>query len=209
MPVFRKGERKFLFIHIPKTGGSSIERAFADVGYNTLYRDGSVGPTTWNSIRKCTPQHMHGDMLEAIFRIDRFDGVFTVVRDPLARFKSEYLWRHRNVDFTIDGRSVEEWTAKTFSRYRKNPFVFDNHIRPQADFILDRTQIFRFEDGLDTMAATLNKKWNLGLPDELPRVLEGSSRTKYSSKDVEVTEKTTQLVRDFYREDYERLDYRA
>lgn len=207
MPVFRKGARTFLFIHIPKTGGTSIERAFTGAGWDTAYRDGRVGPTSWNSIRKCTPQHMHREMLEANFRIERFDGVFAVVRDPLARFKSEYLWRHRNDEFTIDGRSVEEWTTKVFKRYTKNPFLFDNHLRPQVDFILDRAEVFRFEDGLDTMAATLNTKWDIGLPDELPRVLEGSSRTNYSSKDVEVTPKVAQRVHDFYREDYAAFGY--
>lgn len=209
MPVFRKGERKFLFIHIPKTGGSSIERAFADVGYDTLYKDGRVGPTSWNDIRRCTPQHMHREMLETLFRIERFDGIFAVVRDPMARIKSEYLWRHRQDDFSISGRAVEEWVAKSLSKYRKHPFIFDNHIRPQADFLVQGTEVFRFEDGLDTMAATLNKKWDLGLPDKLPRVREGSSATKHSSKDVEVTPKAERLVRDFYKADYKRFGYSA
>lgn len=209
MPVFRQGERKYLYIHIPKTGGSSIERAFADVGYRTRYRDGRVGPTSWNSIRRCTPQHMHREMLEMILRVDQFDGVFTVVRDPLARIRSEYLWRHRHDDFGVDGRSVEKWTARTLRRYGKDPFIFDNHIRPQVDFLLDRALVFRFEDGLDAMAATLNKKWKLGLPEELPRLREGATATKYSSRDVEVTDRTRRLVTDFYRDDYERFGYRA
>ncbi|WP_338749865.1 sulfotransferase family 2 domain-containing protein [Janibacter alittae] len=209
MPVFRHGERKFLFIHIPKTGGSSIERAFADAGYDTLYRDGRTGPTSWNSIRRCTPQHMHREMLESILRMDQFDGVFTVVRDPMARMKSEYLWRHRNAEFSIGGRSVEKWTAKTLSQYADDPFIFDNHIRPQVDYLVDRAEIFRFEDGLDEMATTLNSKWGLGLPDQLPRVREGSSTTKYASKDVEVTTTMRDLVGDFYREDYRTFGYTA
>lgn len=207
MPVFRQGERKFLFIHIPKTGGSSIERAFADAGWDTLYRDGRVGPKSWNDIRLCTPQHMHREMLESIFRIDRFDGVFTVVREPMARIRSEYLWRHRKSGFSIDGRSVEEWTAGSFARYAKDPFLFDNHLRPQVDFLVDRAEVFRFEDGLDEMAATLNAKWDLGLPAALPRVREGSSTTQHSSKDVEVTTSMRDLVRDFYREDYRKFGY--
>ncbi|WEV77646.1 sulfotransferase family 2 domain-containing protein [Janibacter cremeus] len=207
MPVFRQGERKFLFIHIPKTGGSSIERAFADAGWDTLYRDGRVGRRSWNDIRRCTPQHMHREMLEALFRIERFDGVFTVVRDPMARIKSEYLWRHRTAEFSIDGRSVEKWTAGSFARYAKDPFLFDNHLRPQVDFLVDRAEVFRFEDGLDQMAAALNKKWDLGLPEQLPRVREGSSTTKYASKDVEVTPGMRDLVHDMYGEDYARFGY--
>ena len=207
MPVFRQGERKFLFIHIPKTGGSSIERAFADAGFDTLYRDGRVGPKSWNDVRRCTPQHMHREMLEMILQIERFDGVFMVVRDPMTRLKSEYLWRHRDVDFSIDGASVEKWTSRTLSRYATNPFIFDNHIRPQVDFLVERAKVYRFEDGLDAMAADLNSAWDLGLPDELPRVREGNTATRYASKDVEVTSRMRELVGDFYREDYSRFGY--
>lgn len=209
MPVFRKGERKFLFIHIPKTGGSSIEQAFIDGGYGMLYRDGRMGKKSWNHIRQCTPQHMHRDMLESLFRIDRFDGVFTIVREPLARLKSEYIWRHRHTDLSVDGASVEKWAGSTFARYKKDPFIFDNHIRPQVDFLLERGKVFRFEDGLDNIAETLNATWDIGLPTQLPRVREGSALTSYSSKDVEVTAKLRKLVHNFYGDDHRKLGYRG
>lgn len=208
MPVFRKDERKFLFVHVPKTGGSSIERAFADAGYDTMYRDGRVGKRSWNDIRRCTPQHMHREVLEMLFRTERFDGIFMVVRDPVARLQSEYLWRHRAKDFTIDGRSVEKWAAKTFSQFRSAPYIFDNHIRPQIDFLLDRATVFRFEDGLDTVAKALNKRWDLGIAEELPRVREGHTTTNYSSRDVEVTPSLRQMLADFYGEDFEQFGYK-
>ncbi|GAA3607682.1 hypothetical protein GCM10022199_09330 [Marihabitans asiaticum] len=209
MPVFRQGERKFLYIHIPKTGGSSIERAFTDAGMDMEYQDGRVSATSWNTVRRCTPQHMHRDQLEAIFKIHKFDGIFTVVRDPMARLRSEYLWRHRDQDFEIDGASVEQWAEKAFAAYPRHPFMFDNHIRPQVDFLVDGVSVFRFEDGLEQMATTLNERWDLGLAPTLPRVREGTSATRYASKDVEVTDGLERLVSDFYREDYERFGYTA
>ena len=57
------------------------------------------------------------------------------------------------------------------------------------------------------MAAALNNKWDLGLPEQLPRVREGSSTTKYASKDVEVTPGMRDLVHDMYGEDYARFGY--
>lgn len=209
MPVFRKGTRKYLYIHIPKTGGSSIERAFTDAGMDMEYQDGRVSETSWNMIRRCTPQHMHGEMLETIFKIHKFDGIFTVVRDPLSRLKSEYLWRHRDDEFTVDGASVERWAADAFGEYPRDQHMFDNHIRPQVDFLVKGVQVFRFEDGLEQMASALNEQWGLDLPATLPRVREGSATTRYASRDVEVTTRLEQLVSDFYREDYARFGYEA
>lgn len=208
MPVFRKDERKFLFVHVPKTGGSSIEQAFKDAGYDTLYKDGRMGPKSWNHVRRCTPQHMHRDILETLFRLERFDGIFMVVRDPLSRLRSEYLWRHRNQeDLTVDEQAVQEWAAVTFARAADDPFLFDNHIRPQADFLVEGARTFRLEDGLDAVATALNEDWDVGLPAEVPRVREGHTTTTYSSRDVEVGDKLRRLVGEFYREDFARFGY--
>lgn len=207
MPVFRKDGVKVLFIHVPKTGGSSIERVFKASDYDTLYLDGRVGPKSWNHVRRCTPQHMHAAMLDMLFREERFDHVFMVVRDPVARLRSEYLWRNRNTEFEVDGRAVERWAKETLGQYRVNPFVYDNHIRPQVEFQLPSATVFRFEDGLESVIEHLNLKWSLGIVTDLPRIREGHTTTNYSSKDVEVTPGLEERIREFYADDVERYGY--
>lgn len=207
MPVFRKDQQKILFIHVPRTGGSSIERAFRDSGFQTLYLDSKVGRTSWNHVRRCTPQHMHAQMLDALFRVDRFDLVFMVVRDPMSRLKSEYLWRNRDKDFDVDGRSLERWARRSFAEYRSDPFRYDNHLRPQVEFELPGTRVFSYEDGLGHAVEELNRMGNLDLDPELPRVREGHTKTGCSSSDVEETPGLTALVRDGYGADLQRYGY--
>ena len=84
MPVFRQDGRAVLFVHVPKAGGSTLERLFAKSGWTTGYRDPKGGVGSMNSVRRCSPQHMHRPMLEQVFRLDRFDAVFMTVREPLA-----------------------------------------------------------------------------------------------------------------------------
>lgn len=209
MPVFRKEGRAVLFVHIPKTGGSAIETVFRQDGWAIDFLDGKVGAGTVNDVRRCTPQHMHAALLRQTFKLQRFDEIFLIARDPVARLRSEYVWRNRKRAI-IDpaAAAVDAWTAKTFSAYRRNHFLHDNHIRPQADFVLPRASVYYFENGLNTAIADLNKRLDLELPTIAPRVRTGADHG-VSSSAVEVSENTERRIRAFYREDYQRFGYDA
>ena len=82
------------------------------------------------------------------------DAVFALVRDPAARMMSEHRYQraHRR------GRRAGRWLARLpFSLWlrcmlavaARNPYAFDNHLRPQGDFIPDHAKVFRLEDGLE------------------------------------------------------------
>ena len=207
MPIFRKDDQVVLFIHVPKTGGTAIEHSFRNSGWTTRYLDGKTGPGTWNDVRRCTPQHMHAEMLDMLFQLDRFTLIFMVVRDPLTRLQSEYLWRQRGEDFAVDGSSVQRWVSRSLRRYRRNPFLFDNHLRPQAEFRVRTAKVFRFEDGLDHVVRELNRTGDLGLDTNVPRTREGHTTTRYASRDVELTPRTMRMAREFYEEDFEVFGY--
>jgi hypothetical protein len=207
VPIFSKDGRHILFAHIPKTGGSTIERVFKASGYKTVYLDGRVGRGTVNHVRKCTPQHMHAEMLQTILKPENFDLIFMMVREPEARFKSEYLWRNRKGTPAIDARSVTAWGDKAFKRYTSDPFMFDNHLRPQAEFKLPGSTVYRFEDGMQSVVDALNSQHGLGLSSEIPRIREGHQVTGFSSRDVEVSPEMARAVKQFYSEDYRSFGY--
>ena len=162
MPVFRQDGRAVLFVHVPKAGGSTLERLFAKSGWTTGYRDPKGGVGSMNSVRRCSPQHMHRPMLEQVFRLDRFDAVFMTVREPLGRFRSEFAYR--NADrVSATAAEVEAWYDEAFRQYRHDPFVFDNHLRPQWEFHLPGSHVYRLEDGLEAVVHDLNTRWGLGL----------------------------------------------
>lgn len=209
MPIFQKDGKSILFIHIPKTGGSSIETAFRNSGYSGSYLDGKVGAGTLNNLRRCTPQHMHSVMLRQNFRLYRFDLIFMIVRNPVARFSSEYLWRHGNATQDVSAAAVEKWGLDSFREFQTDSYIFDNHLRPQADFLVEKTRVFRFENGLETAIAELNADYGLGLTTELPRVRDGKDVSGFSSRDVEISSELDAAIRNFYHRDYLQFTYGA
>lgn len=212
MPVLLKDTSGVLFIHIPKTGGSAIEKHFTGAGWQMLYHDGSAGKRSINHYHWTTPQHMHANMLEHNFRLNHFDVIFAVVRDPIARFRSEYVWRNgeemnpRGGGVDPSAKAVEQWADNVFAQYAKNPFALGNHIRPQAEYIVDKARVFRYEDGLDNVIAMLNEEPGLGLPPELPKE-RTSTESGLSSKDVEISGRLKRKLKTFYAEDFKRFRY--
>ncbi len=207
MPIFRKDGRNILFIHVPKAGGTSVELVFKQSGYQRVYLDGKVGPHAINHVRRCTPQHMHAAMLEMNFRLDRFDAIFMVVREPIARLRSEYLWRNRDNSPSTDGAAVQKWAKATFKRYAADPFLFDNHIRPQAEFKLAGAQVYRLEEGMPAILADVDERWALGLNQEIPRARHGKEVVGHASHDVEVSPSLRRLATEFYRQDFAEFGY--
>ncbi len=209
MPVFRAQGKAILFIHVPKSGGSTIERWFKRSGFETSYLDGRMGKSSVNHLRWCTPQHMHGAMLRAHFRLDRFDFIFMVVRDPVSRFRSEYVWRHRKgEEIPLAPNVVEKWTHQTLQAYRADPFVYDNHIRPQSDFHVPGTHIYHFEEGLEPIVTDINARLGLDVQTDEHRAKDAFQSYGIASGDVRLSTAVRARVQAFYRRDYLKFNYR-
>ncbi|MGC3994823.1 MAG: sulfotransferase family 2 domain-containing protein [Propionicimonas sp.] len=207
MPVYRRDGRSVLFVHIPKTGGTSVEQLFKASGWEASYFDARYGAGTLNNLRWCGPQHMHGAVLKDLFRIDRFDLVFAVVREPVARFRSEYVWRHRKLDeAATDAATVSRWLAKTLVAYQKNPYLYDNHLRPQHEFLVPGTKVLRLEDGLGAALRDLSDAHDLGLDGEVERFKDSSAGPRKSG-DVEVSAATRGMLHRFYKRDFSTFGY--
>ncbi|GAB6936568.1 sulfotransferase family 2 domain-containing protein [Isoptericola variabilis] len=210
MPVLRKDKRGVLFVHVPKTGGSSIENHFVDAGWSMSYHSSSTAVGSLNHYRWCTSQHMHGDPLRATFRLHRFEAVFMIVRDPIARFRSEYAWRHGiEGDGAVDlsAGAVEAWAERRFAKYESNPYLLGNHIRPQAEFLVEGAEVMRFEDGLDAAVARLNDRYGLDLPPHVGRERTSEGAAGVSSKDVEISPALHERLVEFYARDFEEFGY--
>lgn len=151
MPIARVNGHLIIFVHVPKCGGETTEKYLQSVT-----EDGSavafLRPPDRTAL-PCSPQHLHGPILRYLFGAAFFDYGFAIVRDPIARAISEY--RFRAAPRLANGQHVAEfpqWWRRTRQRYARNPFILDNHIRPQAEFlsrgIAKRFDVFHFEDGL-------------------------------------------------------------
>lgn len=201
MPVFRKGKQNVLFAHIPKTGGTSIEKMFTQSGWKMYYAE-YRGENKLNSLRWCSPQHLHADRLSQEFKIDSFDFLFCVVRHPYARFKSEFCMRNfcRSIP---SPSSVEEWAMKEFGHLQMNPYHLDNHLRPQHEFILPGANIFTLESGMEAIAKALAKEINCDFESEAIHELSHKKFTGKDSAALPLSAPTIQLLNTLYEKDFE------
>lgn len=141
MPFYQLNGRNLLFIHVPKTGGKSVEAYLKDLsGGQALFHPKK------QDFFPCSPQHMHAEPLELLFGNRFFDHAFMVVRNPYRRFVSEYHWRVTRKEGDL---SFAEWAHATLDAFAQNPYVLDNHLRPQVEFKMKRAAVHRLEDSLE------------------------------------------------------------
>lgn len=141
MPLYQLNSRNLLFIHVPKTGGKSVEEFLKGLsGTQALFHPKK------QDIFPCSPQHMHAEALAILFGNQFFDHSFMVVRNPYRRFVSEYHWR---VTRKNSEESFETWAHNMLDALEENPYILDNHLRPQIEFRMSGTDVHKLEDGLE------------------------------------------------------------
>ncbi len=128
MPVCFK--RKFKFIHIPKTGGSSFEKVFDLQHRENLF----LGAMT-NCVSGCwfAPQHFTHRMINSFKQIGKDWFSFTIVRNPYTKIISEYFYINKN----FNKNPIREFNEHDFVEWFKNDLLkFDmDHKLPQHIFI--------------------------------------------------------------------------
>jgi hypothetical protein len=144
-------EKRVIFLHIPKTGGTTIKELF---GIRQLDDpDPSIVPS---------PQHLTSRQLRERLGDGKFEAYykFTFVRNPWARMVSDYFWRQQLpkkrpvlpfAEFVQNAQRIVE----SGSFYEQE---FGDHFIPQTQYTVDVDEVFRFEafeDGLRAVAVRL------------------------------------------------------
>jgi len=159
MPSLTLPDRLIWFAHCPKAGGTSVEQEmvarWGDAvghlhwGWDLWWRRGG-----WRvADPPNSPQHLIWSDAEAVLPRAP-DAVFALVRDPVARIASEYRWQRQGRRGTILGKVLAYlpfsiWLRVMLAAVERHPYAFDNHLRPQGDFIPEDAVVFRLEDGLE------------------------------------------------------------
>lgn len=202
MPVFTKSKERILFVHIPKTGGSSIEQYFRYHGWVETHRKGGgvkAIHATWREYEKW------GD----------FDYRFTVIRDPLERFRSSILHLSEDIsaqlkifryfgtgpNWDINEQRLEEFIGII----NKKPEWLGNHVRPQSDFLKtnEKVKIFRYPESMTEIPLVLNAMFDV----PISRSGHGIQHLKKSipeSKPV-FTKAQEEIIKQYYKKDYKRF----
>jgi len=202
MPLFVKDDVSVLYIHVPKTGGTSIEQFFLAHGFKSEFLD-YVPETSFNTYRRCSPQHLHAEPLLVLLRPALIRYVFMTVRHPISRVVSEYKMQRRVGKRAV---SLSQWLNRALSAYMDTPFALDNHVRPQHEFLIPGCDVFRQENGFgQAFVERLSERTGISFA--------GREMVNYNvdeGPDVDEAEiaNIRAAVRQFYRLDFATFGYR-
>ncbi len=144
MPYFKNDDVNILLIHIPKTGGTSLELYFS-YKYNIPLNNGSLFNFLDNKIKKdnnilisSSLQHVtYETMLKYnyFFNIN-FDNIkiITIVRNPYERIISDLFFLHK-----INVNATKNETFNIIKEYLKSDNL-DNHNIPQYMFVTNNNK---------------------------------------------------------------------
>ena len=195
--------KRFLFVHIPRTGGRFIEVNLEKNGWEVEPIDQYGIPHYQHSfIEDCEIAHFHRDLYEKYCDIEGIEQI-AVVRNPIDKFfsASTYL-------ITVYGKEIQE----RLEDYDEMVSIIKNFPmsetlswwRPQVDFVTDTTHIWKFENGLGTdFGDWLGEK--LGVPFEIDKYANYAMNRYEGSFKLDRTPKLIDNITKFWREDIEQF----
>jgi hypothetical protein len=138
MPYFKKDELNLLFVHIPKTGGTSIEDYFSSTFGIELNTDSMYsGPNGFDGVSL-----QHQPYATILANVDHFNihlqdiKILTIVRNPYTRIMSDLFYCHI-VDSTSGPDDVYHAIKEYITAYMNDNLVYDSHAKPQYLFLID------------------------------------------------------------------------
>ncbi|MAX54374.1 MAG: hypothetical protein CL537_02480 [Alcanivoracaceae bacterium] len=186
---------KCIFIHVPKTAGTSVGEA--------IFGNGRTGHFGWEIYRACSKK--------------KFDDYFkfAFVRNPYDRVVSSFYYLSQGGKSEADKKFFEEYLsgAKDFEdfvmNYLGSPVVMSwGHFRPQADYLVDYSSGKVMVDWLGRLEsinedfAFLREKFNC-LDIEVKNKSQRNDFRTYYSENPAIAEK----IHEIYAKDFEYFGY--
>lgn len=151
-------EKKCIFIHIPKTAGTSIEQFIRDNGSNNLL---FIGVRNNRSLQHLTAYELKM-MIPYIYKQYY---KFSIVRNPYDKLLSEYYWNPSiNIGYK-NGKSKKDFLKNVIEIVQNKKYfndIYNDHFIPQYNFLFYKNkllvnQLFKYED-LEWVSNFLKKK---------------------------------------------------
>jgi len=206
MPYFKNNDINILFIHIPKTGGSSIDTYFSskfgiELNNKSLYN--FLHPSSKEIIINSSLQHITYNQIlkyNKFFNVN-FDNIkiITIVRNPYTRIISDLFW--------CNIINIDTPPNEVFNKIKKYIVStnFDNHNIPQYTFITDYNKnLIPHIHVLHT--ETLNRDMHfLGYSDFNIDVNKNKHKINYYNF---LNKNSIKLINEFYHLDFILFNYR-
>ena len=199
MPLLICNGKAIFFAHVPKTGGSSVEDyLFRRFGPLSIHE-----PAKADTVRQrdvvVAATHLSASDLRRLLP-PWLDYSFAFVRDPVARIISEYRFQVGASQASRLGFST--WLRVMLAAAARDPRIYENHIRPQADLVPADAEVFRLEDGFASIVSRLDAVTGTTAPEVEMRHL-----LKRDKAPLVLRRQDVARIVDYYRIDYDRFGY--
>ncbi len=215
MPISHK--HRAIFVHIPKTAGTSVENVLGIKDIEDIYNSGKtndilkvvnadcLSSKEYRNILLKSPQHYTLQELKKIIGAAAFNDYlkFSIVRNPYDRFVSEYKYNNQ-----FNFLSFDEYVNYVMSLTAvERSWFFDGHLETQTSFLIDETgvidqsvKIFKFEE-LDILKNFVSELTGIA---DFPHKLKSTNMISFISF---YTNKIENMVYEFYKDDFVNFNY--
>ncbi len=215
MPISHR--RRCVFVHIPKTGGTSIEHALGmRARHARESRKKMFGPVLSDDLRAMELssgflQHLTMRELLRLHPHDALHGYFSfaIVRNPWDRMVSIYFRPDRDMLEQARAQGVELEGLEFGDFVEASMDVEHAHLRPQHEYVTDDAGhvIVDLVGRFETLEASFQEvRERLGVRRRLPVKYASPSRPSRDHR-PHYTERTRALVAERYARDIEIFDY--
>ena len=140
-------DKKILFVHIPKCGGSSMAAGlFQSVGieYSTYIKLNKKEKNTY----LCSNELKHAPAIIMQNHIKNYDDYykFAIVRNPWDRLISSYNWVNGAGDAKFDHKSIQKQFNKAQRKIDEKNELKNYQYLPQKKFIVDKNENIIVDD---------------------------------------------------------------
>ena len=193
MPYFNNNVVNILFIHIPKTGGSSIECYFSGK-YNIPLNKESFWCEWYNLTNtRVSLQHLTYNDIKNNLNHNNLT-IITVVRNPYTRIVSDLFFCN-----LINITTTKEQVSDIIKNYLHRNDL-DNHNIPQFKFIENADNIIILKQ--ETLDKDMHK---IGYTDFNQRYNENQNKVDYFDY---LNKESIAIINNFYKKDFELFSYR-
>ena len=202
MPTFKHlpTDKRFFFAHIPRTAGRFIIINLMTKN-QCAWDDLHLGQEKMYNLHEGMEiGHFHREYYEKYLKVKDIPH-FSIVRNPITRFKSASLYLNRFVGDDVE--QVMEDRQSFFSTLKAMIWHYPesaNWFRSQVDFVTDKTNVWKFEDGFgdnftNWLSGIVGVDLTFDKEVQYPKQRDEGNKFNLTSKHID-------NIRDYYSEDF-------